>query len=67
MANAICRPPARPHRAGPFRFPCSWAPIWGGADGHGRMMNKFFENEQFKAEIVKLLGQLVHSDVNRAG
>lgn len=30
-------------------------------------MNKFFENEQFKAEIVKLLGQLVHSDVNRAG
>lgn len=36
-------------------------------DAHGRMMDKFFADDAFKAQIVKLLGQLVHSDLNRAG
>lgn len=36
-------------------------------EAHGRMVNKFFENPDFQAKLVKLLGALVHDDVNRAG
>ena len=36
-------------------------------DAHGRMTDKFFANDEFKSQIIKLLGQLVHSDLNRAG
>lgn len=37
------------------------------SDAHARMMDMFFADETFKVEFVKLLGKLVHDDVNRAG
>ncbi|NLA37474.1 MAG: type I restriction endonuclease subunit R, partial [Actinobacteria bacterium] len=35
-------------------------------DAHGRMTDKFFGDESFQAAIIKVLGQLVHSHLNRA-
>ena len=37
------------------------------SDAHARMMDMFFADDTFKIEFVKLLGNLVHDDVNRAG
>ena len=34
-------------------------------DAHAKMTDKFFSDERFKAGLVKLLGELVYSDLNR--
>lgn len=34
-------------------------------DAHARMTDEFFSDDRFKAGLVKLLGELLYSDVNR--